>query len=355
MGTRAERPVHCAGRRAFLGLSSAGLLCAATAPWGQPRAEPAPTGVFHHPACLRHLAGRQHPERPARLEAVMQALASPAFAGHIAIFESRPAREEDVLLVHSRDYLETVKREVALGRTALSTGDTELSPDSLSAALAAAGAVLSAVDAVMRGSARNAFCAVRPPGHHASRDRGMGFCIFNNVAIGARHALARHGVQRVLIADWDVHHGNGTQEVFGSDGSVLFFDTHLHPWYPGTGAMDESGEGRAKGLVINRPFPAGAGRREILGAFREVLVPAADRFKPELVMISAGFDSRIGDPLGHFTLTDRDFADLTDLMTGIAAHHARGRLVSVLEGGYELDGLAGAVAAHVRRLAAATG
>jgi acetoin utilization deacetylase AcuC-like enzyme len=166
-------------------------------------------------------------------------------------------------------------------------------------------------------------------------------------------APARHGVKRILIADWDVHHGNGTQDVFWSDGSVLFFDTHQDPWYPGTGHADEIGEGEGRGLIVNRPFPAGAGRAEILGAFREVLVPAADKFKPELVMISAGFDSRIGDPLGKFTLTDRDFADLTDVMLEIAAKHARGRLVSVLEGGYSLEGLASAAAAHVRRLSEA--
>src|SRR6185295_2810588 len=209
------------------------------------------------------------------------------------------------------EYLKLVRSEIAAGRRALSTGDTEISQGSLAAALAAAGTVVSAVDAVMSGRARTAFCAVRPPGHHASQQRGMGFCVFNNIAIGARYARKRHGVERILIADWDVHHGNGTQEVFWSDGGVLFFDCHQHPWYPGTGSPDEKGEGKASGLIINNPFPAGAGRAEILGAFRQRLVPAAARFKPQLVMISAGFDSRAGDPLGRFTLSDQDFADLT--------------------------------------------
>ena len=339
-------------RRAFLRASAAGLLAASLPALARPAA---PTRVYHHPLCLAHLAGRQHPERPARLEAVMQALGAAPFRGRTELVQPRPAREEDILLVHSRDYLERVKREVAEGRDQLGTGDTALSRDSLDAALAASGAVIAAVDAVLAGEARNAFCAVRPPGHHASAARGMGFCIFNNIAIGARHALKRHGIRRVLIADWDVHHGNGTQDVFYADGSVLFFDTHQDPWYPGTGSAAETGEGRAKGLIINRPFPAGAGRREILGAFREALAPAAQRFRPELVMVSAGFDSRIGDPLGGFTLTDRDFADLTDVVLEIAARHAGGRLVSVLEGGYSLEGLAGAATAHVGRLAAAAG
>jgi acetoin utilization deacetylase AcuC-like enzyme len=248
--------------------------------------------------------------------------------------------------------LKLVRSEIEAGRRTLSTGDTEVSSASLDAALAAAGTVVSAVEAVVSGRARNAFCAVRPPGHHASQARGMGFCVFNNIAIGARHAARRHGVERILIADWDVHHGNGTQEVFWSDGSVLLFDTHQHPWYPGTGSPNETGDGKGRGLIVNRPCPAGAGRNEILGAFRTGLVTAAERFKPQLVMISAGFDSRAGDPLGQFTLADADFAELTDLLVEVARQHARGRIVSVLEGGYALDGLARAVGAHVGRLSA---
>jgi len=209
---------------------------------------------------------------------------------------------------------------------------------------------MAAVDAVVAGQVKNAFCVVRPPGHHATPSRGMGFCVFNNLAVAARYAQAKHKLGKVLIADWDVHHGNGTQEIFYEDPSVLFSSTHQWPWYPGTGRAEETGAGKGKGTTMNFPFPAGSGRKEVLGAFADKLVPAADKFKPELVLVSAGFDSRKGDPLGRFTLTDRDFADLTKVCTAIARRHAKGRLVSVIEGGYDLSGLASASAAHVTAL-----
>jgi len=307
--------------------------------------------VFYDPTVLRHEPPSDHPESPKRLDAAMGAVRILERQGRVSIAPPRPATEDDVLLVHTTEYVKKVRTEIAAGRRTLSTGDTDLSPGSLAAALAAAGTVVSAVDAVMNGRTRTAFCAVRPPGHHASQARGMGFCVFNNIAIGARHARRRHRVDRILIADWDVHHGNGTQEVFWSDGAVLFFDVHQHPWYPGTGSPNENGDGKGRGLIVNNPFPAGSGRKEILGAFRERLVPLADRFKPQLVMISAGFDSRAGDPLGRFTLTDQDFAELTDVVLGVAREHAGGKLVSVLEGGYALDGLPRAVASHLERLA----
>jgi acetoin utilization deacetylase AcuC-like enzyme len=225
-----------------------------------------------------------------------------------------------------------------------------LNEHSETSALAAAGATLAAVDAVFQTPLKRAFAAVRPPGHHATASRGMGFCIYNNAALAARYARKAHGVDRVLIADWDVHHGNGTQDIFYADPAVFFFSTHQWPWYPGTGAPDETGEGAGKGLTMNCPFPAGSGRAEILGAFRKKLMPAMDDFKPGLVIVSAGFDSRRGDPLGKFTLTDGDFRELTELMLEIAGKHAGGRLVSVLEGGYSMEGLARAVTAHVQTL-----
>ena len=336
-------------RRVFLEQASWGLLTLGAAETAS--AQSTRLQVFNDPAILRHEPSSDHPESPRRLDAVMTSVRTLERAGKLTVAAPRPATDDDILLVHTPDYLRIVRSEIAAGRRQLSTGDTEISTGSLTAALAAAGTVVSAVDAVMRGPTRVAFCAVRPPGHHASERRGMGFCVFNNIAIGARHARRRHGVERILIADWDVHHGNGTQAVFWSDGGVLFFDCHQHPWYPGTGSPDENGEGKARGLIINNRFPAGAGRNEIVGAFRERLVPAAARFKPQLVMISAGFDSRAGDPLGRLTLTDQDFADLTSIVLEIAREHAGGRVVSVLEGGYAIDGLPPAVTSHLTRLA----
>jgi len=338
-------------RRTFLRQTSGALLSLGSSAVTATAQAPT-THVFYDPATLRHEPAGDHPENPKRLDAVMQSVRALEGQGRVTVSAPRAATDDEILRVHTAEYLKLVRAEVAAGRRTLSTGDTDLSQGSLAAAMAAAGTVVSAVDAVMRGRARNAFCAVRPPGHHASQAKGMGFCVFNNLAIGARHAARAFGAERILIADWDVHHGNGTQAIFWSDGSVLFFDTHQHPWYPGTGNADETGEGKGRGLIVNRPFPAGSGRSEILNAFRTGLVPAAERFKPDLVMISAGFDSRAGDPLGQFTLADADFADLTTLVLEIARQHARGRVVSVLEGGYSRDGLARAVAAHVERLSA---
>ncbi len=235
----------------------------------------------------------------------------------------------------------------------LSTGDTQVGPESLEVALKAAGGVLNAIDAVIAGEARNAFCAVRPPGHHATAGRGMGFCIFNNVAVAARYAQKKHGLERVAIVDWDVHHGNGTQDIFYTDGAVFYFSTHQSPWYPGTGPANETGEGKGKGLTLNCPFPAGSGEAEIVGAFRHSFLPKMRDFKPELILLSSGFDSRLGDPLGEFTLSDGDFAVLTNIMLEVADQYSGGRVVSVLEGGYSLTGLAAAVKAHVEALSGA--
>ena len=308
------------------------------------------TGLLYDPVYKQHVTGTGHPERPERYDAAVQALEREGLVKELERIQARPATDDELALCHPRDYIATVKRDVARGMHDLSTGDTAIGPRSLDVALRAVGGVLNAVDSVAAGRVKNAFCIVRPPGHHATPVRGMGFCIFNNVAIAARYAQRRHGIARVLIADWDVHHGNGTQDVFYADPSVFFFSTHQSPWYPGTGAADETGEGAGKGTTMNCPFPAGAGRTEVLGAFQKQLVPAVDAFQPELILLSAGFDSRAGDPLGRFKLTDEDFADLTRVMMDLADRHAGGRLVSLLEGGYNLAGLGAGVASHVQTL-----
>jgi acetoin utilization deacetylase AcuC-like enzyme len=308
------------------------------------------TALLADPIYKEHNPGPRHPEQPARYDAAIQALEHAGLAAKMSRVPVRRATRDEIALCHTAAYIKTVETDFAQGARELSTGDTNIGPKSLEIALDAVGGVLNAVDTVIGGKARNAFCVVRPPGHHATARRGMGFCIFNNIALAARYAQRKHGLERVLIADWDVHHGNGTQDIFYSDGSVLFFSTHQYPWYPGTGAVNEAGEGKGKGLIVNCPFPAGAGRKEVVGAFRSRLSAAAQDFRPDLVLLSAGFDSREGDPLGLFTLNDQDFADLTKVMLEIADQYAHGRLISVLEGGYSLTGLAAAVAAHVRVL-----
>jgi acetoin utilization deacetylase AcuC-like enzyme len=319
--------------------------------------EPKPegrTGIVFDEAFARHDPGPGHPESPARYAALAEALRRARLLDSLVRLPSREAADDQIHLAHTRQYMEIVRHDAARGAGVLSTGDTALGEHTLQVARLAAGSAIAAVDAVFTGKVRNAFAAVRPPGHHATARRGMGFCVFNNVAIAARYARAKYGVDRVLIADWDVHHGNGTQEIFYEDPAVFFFSTHQSPWYPGTGAADETGEGAGRGTTLNCPFAAGAGHAEIAGAFRRKLMPAAEAFKPDLVLISAGFDSRKGDPLGRFQLKDGDFAELTSVMLEIADRHAAGRLVSVLEGGYNLTGLASAAVAHIEALRAAS-
>jgi acetoin utilization deacetylase AcuC-like enzyme len=307
-------------------------------------------GLVFDDRMILHDPGPEHPESPDRFRALKRVFNEMKMRDRMTPIAPRMATEDDLHLVHTRHYLEVVKHDVRRKAISLSTGDTGLGQHSLECAELAAGMAMAAVDEVFTTQVKRAFAAVRPPGHHATASRGMGFCIFNNAAIAARYARKAYGVDRILIADWDVHHGNGTQDIFYSDPGVFFFSTHQWPWYPGTGAADETGDGAGVGTTMNCPFPAGSGKAEILGAFRKKLIPVMRDYKPELVILSAGFDSRRGDPLGRFTLGDGDFRELTSIALEIADSHCQGRVVSLLEGGYSLEGLTRAVAAHVETL-----
>ncbi len=302
----------------------------------------------------KHLTGPGHPENPKRADAIVNRLKQEKLLRDDNTLSPRMATIEEISLCHDPDYIQLVEQECEIsaedGSIMISTGDAPICPVTYEIAKLAVGGVLEAVDAVMTKKTQNAFCVVRPPGHHASKKRGEGFCLFNNIAIGARYAQKKYGIERVLIVDWDVHHGNGTQWIFENDPSVYYLSTHQYPSYPGTGLPDEKGVGN----ISNFPITYGMDPRTvILEVFQKHLVKEMETFKPEFVMISAGFDSRIGDPLGMFNLTDEDFEELTRVVMVIADQYAEGRLVSVLEGGYNLEGLAAGVAAHVRTLGAA--
>jgi acetoin utilization deacetylase AcuC-like enzyme len=306
------------------------------------------TLFYTHLACLEHDPGPHHPESPARLRAVLAALSGPDFGG----LERREAAEaaiDDLLRLHPRAHVERILAAVpATGHAALDA-DTVLSPASGRAALRAAGAVVAAVDAVVAGEADNAFCAVRPPGHHAEPNRAMGFCLFNNAAIGALRARQTHGLERVAVVDFDVHHGNGTQAAFEADNSLFYASTHQYPLYPGTGAASETGVGN----IVNVPLRPMSGSGPFRRAFEERVLPALDAFRPQLVIVSAGFDAHRSDPLAQLMLDEGDYAWVTEKLVGLARRHARGRLVSTLEGGYDLAALGASAAAHLRVLMAA--
>lgn len=306
------------------------------------------TQLITHPACLDHDPGPYHPENPRRLEAVLAALSEPAFAGLERVSAPR-ASDDQLCLVHPRAYVDGVLGSIPpQGRHQLD-GDTIVSPGSGDAALRAAGAAVAGVDAVCEGKARNAFCAVRPPGHHAEADQSMGFCLFNNVAVAALHARVKHGLRRVAVIDFDVHHGNGTQHMFERDADLLYASTHEWPLYPGTGAAQEQGVAHN---IVNVPLAGGSGGAEFRAAYTATILPALDAFKPELVIISAGFDAHENDPLAGLRLHEDDYAWVTRALMEIARKYAKDRVVSCLEGGYDLDALAASSAAHVEALMA---
>ena len=303
------------------------------------------TFLYTHPACLEHDPGRHHPEGPARLRAVFDALADPEFA-RLERREAPEASMEDLLRVHPRPHVERLLRAVPKSGHVGIDADTILSPASGEAALRAAGGVVAAVDAVVAREADNAFCAVRPPGHHAEPERAMGFCLFNNVAVGALRAREVHGLDRIAVIDFDVHHGNGTQAAFEADDGLFYASTHQSPLYPGTGSAGETGVGN----IVNVPLRPMAGSSQFRAGMTQRILPALDAFRPELVLISAGFDAHRSDPLAQLLLDEADYTWITERLIEIAYRHAGGLLVSALEGGYDLPALSASVAAHVRVL-----
>lgn len=299
---------------------------------------------------LEHETGR-HPENSGRLRSILARLEKSALVQQCRQGVYQSLAEQAVTAVHDPAVLERVKEVIRHGGGYLDA-DTVVSPASLRVALAAAGACVAAVDAVLSGQDKNALCLVRPPGHHATPERSMGFCLFNNIALAAQHARTGHGLNRLLIVDWDVHHGNGTQDIFFADGWVCFLSIHRygHGFYPGTGAADETGTGPGLGKTVNVPVRFGTARADYLGMFRKALEKTADAIKPELVLISAGFDAHARDPIGSLGLDTEDFITLTRMVQEVARAHAGGRVVSCLEGGYNLEALAESVQAHLEQL-----
>ena len=302
------------------------------------------TAYISHPLCLKHDMGAGHPECPARLHAIKDQLIASRLFNHLGHYEAAEATREQLLRVHEADYVDLIELNVPeRGRVQLD-GDTAMNPYSYRAALHAAGAVVMGVDLLMGKTIENAFCNVRPPGHHAERARSMGFCILNNIAVGAMHALEYYGLQRVAIIDFDVHHGNGTEDIFHDDPRVMMCSTFQHPFYPYSGA--DSGNEH----MINVPLAAGSGGEEFRTAVTEYWLPALENFQPEMVLISAGFDAHFEDEMAMLRFTVDDYVWVTKMIKGIAAKYAHGRIVSSLEGGYELHALGRSVAAHLKVL-----
>jgi acetoin utilization deacetylase AcuC-like enzyme len=307
-------------------------------------------GILHHELFAKHLAGYSHPERPARYEAVMKRLRACPITPSLRFIEAEPAEIEWLERVHDPRYVRTILSLEIEEAVVLDWGDTVATPASPAAALHAAGAGVQAVRLVLAGEISSAFCCVRPPGHHAERGRAMGFCIFNNIAVAAARLVEAEGLARVAIVDWDVHHGNGTESMFIEDDRVLYISTHQYPHYPGTGSADTVGSGKGRGYNIDLPMRAGAGDREYFAAFRDRIIPALDAFKPEFILISAGFDGHEDDPLSSTILTTGAFRTMTELVRASAEKHCGGRIVSFLEGGYDLNALADSVEEHVAAL-----
>jgi acetoin utilization deacetylase AcuC-like enzyme len=309
-----------------------------------------PVGFAYDPAFLTHQSRFPHPECPERLTAITRKLQQSGLTDRMTPLPLRQAGTDDLLRCHTQSHVDRIRDTARRDVTQLDA-DTYTNAQSYEAALRAAGSVLQAVDEVVARRVRHAFCAVRPPGHHAESDRAMGFCLFNNVAVGARYAQVRHGMQKIAIVDWDVHHGNGTQQIFYEDDSVVYISLHQYPLYPGSGSTHERGSGKGTGTTLNFPMPAGAGDGDYLDVWDRELVPALRSFGPDLIMVSAGFDAHAFDPLAGMNLTEDGFVQMTRRLLEVSSMHCQYGLISVLEGGYHLEALADSVRAHIEVLA----
>ena len=307
------------------------------------------TAIVRDEIYLQHLTGDDHPESHHRLEAVYGMLDDEDMRGKFRVLSPRPATREELQFNHSLNYIDQVASTAGRSHTRLDP-DTTTSPKSWEAAQMAAGGVLVAVDRVMEGKIQNAFALVRPPGHHAENNRGMGFCLFNNIAIAAHYARQKYLLERILIIDWDLHHGNGTQNAFYEDPRVLYFSTHQYHYYPGSGSVDEDGKGEGKGFTVNVPLPGGQGDQDFAAICQEILKPVASQFKPQIILVSAGYDIYFQDPLGAMDVTPEGFATLTSLIMDMAQSSCQGKVVITLEGGYHLDGLRDSVKATLKEL-----
>ncbi len=308
------------------------------------------SGFAYDPRALNHNPGQHHPERAARLEATFAHLQAQSWLAEMTEVAAQPADEEWLAMVHDQDYIERARAVCAAGETYLDVEDVGVSEDSFDVAKLAVGSGIALAERVATGGLDNGFSLMRPPGHHAERALALGFCVFNNIAVVAKYLQAHHGIGKIAIVDWDVHHGNGTQHTFESDPSLLYVSTHQFPFYPGTGAATETGSGRGEGTTINCPMSAGAGDPEFEAAFGQTILPALDQFAPEFVLISAGFDAHRDDPLAQLQVTDAMYAWMTERLLEVADKHAGGRVISLLEGGYSLEALPLSVDTHLRHL-----
>jgi len=308
------------------------------------------TAISYDPAFLRHDTGQGHPERAARLTHTWNHLRAQPWFADLAPVAPRSALMEDILAIHSGDYVKRARETCASGAPFLDSMDVSVCPESFDIAMLAAGTPLAIADEIAGGRTQNGFALLRPPGHHAEHEMALGFCLFNNVAILARYLQGQHGVDKILILDWDVHHGNGTQHAFEEDPSVLYVSTHQYPFYPGTGAAYEEGSGRGRGATLNCPMPAGSADADYEAAFMERILPKIEHYRPEFLIISAGFDAHQDDPLAQISLSTGFFGWMTERLMEMADRHAGGRIVSVLEGGYNLQKLPLCVAQHLATL-----